>query len=314
MKVPLGDTYYFKFTSRQFSTGAPFTLAGTPVISVYEENNLTQITAGVSVTADYDSVTGLNEVAIVATGGNGYEAGKYYDAVITTGTVDSVSVVGEVVKHFRIGPAENNAGEEIVDVASVGGTAQTAGDIPALITTVDTVVDAVKVKTDFLPSATAGAAGGVFIAGTNAATVVTTSFTSTFTGNLTGNVGGNVTGTVGSVVGAVGSVAGNVDGNVTGSVGSNLELGPTEVNTEVADVLKTDATAGLSQGKPPENPSMSTAIKYLYWKEVYAKKVTDTNTANQHQVFAADESTILWEYDLTNATNITTQAEATTGA
>ena len=30
MQVPLGDTYYFKFTSRQFSTGAPFTLAGTP--------------------------------------------------------------------------------------------------------------------------------------------------------------------------------------------------------------------------------------------------------------------------------------------
>lgn len=86
-----------------------------------------------------------------------------------------------------------------------------------------------------------GAAGGLFIAGTNAATVVTTSFTTTFTGNLTGtvasvtgavgsvtgavgsvtgNVGGNVTGTVGSVVGAVGSVTGNVGGNVTGSVGS----------------------------------------------------------------------------------------------
>ena len=81
MKVPLGDTYYKKFTTRQFSTGAPFTLAGTPVLSVYEENNLTQITAGVSVTVDYDTVTGLNEAAIVATTGNGYEVGKYYDIV-----------------------------------------------------------------------------------------------------------------------------------------------------------------------------------------------------------------------------------------
>ncbi len=52
----------------------------------------------------------------------------------------------------------------------------------------------IKTKTDFLPSATAGAAGGVFIAGTNAATVVTTSFTTTFTGNLTGNVGGTING------------------------------------------------------------------------------------------------------------------------
>ena len=40
-----------------------------------------------------------------------------------------------------------------------------------------------------LPDAVAGAAGGVFIAGTNAATVVTTSFTTTFTGNLSGSVG-----------------------------------------------------------------------------------------------------------------------------
>jgi len=34
-----------------------------------------------------------------------------------------------------------------------------------------------------------GASGGIFIAGTNAATTVTTSFTTTFTGNLTGSVG-----------------------------------------------------------------------------------------------------------------------------
>lgn len=77
---------------------------------------------------------------------------------------------------------------------------------------IDTEVGAIKTKTDFLPSATAGAAGGLFIAGTNAATTVTTSFTTTFTGNLTGSVG--------SVTGAVGSVTGNVGGNVTGSVGS----------------------------------------------------------------------------------------------
>ena len=62
--------------------------------------------------------------------------------------------------------------------------ASTAADIAAV--KVDTA--AVKVKTDFLPSATAGAAGGVFIAGTNAATTITTALTTTFTGNLTGSV------------------------------------------------------------------------------------------------------------------------------
>jgi len=48
---------------------------------------------------------------------------------------------------------------------------------------------AIKTKTDYLPSATAGAAGGVFIAGSNAATTV----------NITGDLTGNVTGSVGSL-------------------------------------------------------------------------------------------------------------------
>lgn len=83
-------------------------------------------------------------------------------------------------------------------------------NLNAPVGTIDTVVDAIKVKTDYLPSATAGAAGGVFIAGSNAATTV----------NITGNVTGNLSGSVGSVTGAVGSVTGNVGGNVAGSVGS----------------------------------------------------------------------------------------------
>lgn len=100
--ITLGNTIYIKFTTRAFSTGVPTTLAGTPVLSIYEENNLTQITAGVSVSIDYDSVTGLNQATIVATSGNGYESGKSYDLVITTGTVGGVSVVGEVVGSFTV--------------------------------------------------------------------------------------------------------------------------------------------------------------------------------------------------------------------
>jgi len=61
-----------------------------------------------------------------------------------------------------------------------------------------------------VPDLVAGAAGGLFIAGTNAATTV----------NITGNVTGNLSGSVGSVTGAVGSVTGNVGGNVVGSVAS----------------------------------------------------------------------------------------------
>lgn len=83
---------------------------------------------------------------------------------------------------------------------------------------------------------TPGAAGGMFIAGTNVVTTV--SFVGTHTGALTGAVG-SVTGSVGSVAGTstvilstgthanvviptVNTVASNVAGNVTGSVGSVL--------------------------------------------------------------------------------------------
>lgn len=117
------------------------------------------------------------------------------------------------------------AGVPEVDVTHCSGSAQATiatqasvntiddfldTEVAAILAAVDTEVGAIKVKTDYLPSATAGAAGGVFIAGSNAATTV----------NITGNVTGNLSGSVGSVTGAVGSVTGNVGGNVAGSVGS----------------------------------------------------------------------------------------------
>lgn len=98
----LSTTVYVQFTTRAFATGVPTTLAGTPVISVLEENNATPITSGVSLSVDRASVTGLNEVTIVASGANGFETGKDYAAYISTGTVGGTSVVGEVVGRFSI--------------------------------------------------------------------------------------------------------------------------------------------------------------------------------------------------------------------
>lgn len=94
-------SFQFVFTSRQFSTGTPFTLAGAPVLSCYETDSLVQTTTGITLTVDYDGVTGFNKVAVDTTDAF-YEAGKDYMIVITTGTVDSVSVVGEVVGEFSI--------------------------------------------------------------------------------------------------------------------------------------------------------------------------------------------------------------------
>ena len=100
----------------------------------------------------------------------------------------------------------------------------------------DEDVAAIKTKTDYLPSATAGSAGGVFIAGSNAATTVN------FTGSLSGSVG-SVTGSVGSVVGAVGSVTGNVGGNILGTLTS------TERNAIADAHIARNIAGGSSTGR-----------------------------------------------------------------
>lgn len=98
----VGDTLYILFTTRAFATGIPTVLTGSQVVSAYENDSATQITAGITLGVDHDGVVGLNLLTIVATGANGYDKDKDYSMVITTGTVDSVSVVGEVVGNFSL--------------------------------------------------------------------------------------------------------------------------------------------------------------------------------------------------------------------
>ena len=72
-------------------------------ISVYKDNGVTQSTSGVTLSADFDGVTGLNNIRIdLSSDGSFYAAGSNFQVVITTGTIDSVSVVGEVVGQFSI--------------------------------------------------------------------------------------------------------------------------------------------------------------------------------------------------------------------
>ncbi len=95
-----GETFTFRFTTRAFATGIPTVLAGSPVLSAMEDAVDTAITTGVTWTASA-SVTGLNLCTIDASQAD-FEAGKEYDVYISTGTVDSVSAVGEVVGHFSL--------------------------------------------------------------------------------------------------------------------------------------------------------------------------------------------------------------------
>ncbi len=154
MSKHLGDydastVIYGKFTTFQPTTGAAFALAGSPVLSVYKDNSVTQSTAGITLTVSFDSVTGLNHYAIdTSADGTFYAAGSFFDIIITTGTVDGVSVVGSVVASFTIRKDSSlkpaTAGRAlVVDAAGLAdattvkvgpsgsGTAQTAHDLGA---------------------------------------------------------------------------------------------------------------------------------------------------------------------------------------
>lgn len=129
MSRHLGDyatstVIYGKFTTYRPSSGAAFTLGGTPALSVYKDNSTTQSTTGVTLTADFDSVTGLNHYTIdTSADGTFYSAGSNFDIVITTGTVDSVSVVGTVVGSFSLNKTaalRPTIAGRTLDVASTG--------------------------------------------------------------------------------------------------------------------------------------------------------------------------------------------------
>jgi hypothetical protein len=127
-----GDTIDFKFTTRD--AGVPFTLAGSPAVSVYKSNSTTESTAGVTLTVDFDSRTGLNHVHITTGSDTAfYAGGTDFEVVITTGTVNSNSVVGEVVAHFSL---SNRADANVVrsSTAQAGTTSSIQLDASASAT------------------------------------------------------------------------------------------------------------------------------------------------------------------------------------
>jgi hypothetical protein len=106
--VPLGATVDIKFNTRQ-SSGALTTIAGSPVVVAYIDNSTTELTAGITLTVDFDGRTGLHNLRIVASAANGYAAFTDVTLVFTAGTVNGVSLVGEILAAFSI---QNRAGQK----------------------------------------------------------------------------------------------------------------------------------------------------------------------------------------------------------
>lgn len=224
-----GQTVDCKFQTLNTSA-VPTTLAGTPAVSVYKGNSTSASTAGVTLSVDFNSLTGLNHVRITtASDGTFYAEGAEFQVVITAGTVNSVSVVGQVVAAFSLNNRSaltpvtsgrsaivNSDGMVQADMREILGTAvstpATAGILDINIKNVGgaalststaqlgvNVVSQANIDFGALQKASLNAATPASVVGA--------------VGSVTGDVGGDV-------VGSVGSVVGNVGGDVEGSVAS----------------------------------------------------------------------------------------------
>jgi len=145
-------TLNFKFSTHK-ADGTPIALAGSPAVSVYKANGTTQSTAGITLSVDFDSITGLNNVLIDLSADAFYAVANDYQVVITTGTVNSVSVVGTVLAHFSI---ENRFNE--VDVTKISGDSTAADNLELAC---DNYSVTRGLTGTALPAAAADAAGGL---------------------------------------------------------------------------------------------------------------------------------------------------------
>ena len=273
----VGDTFHIAFTTRSFSTGAPTVLAGTPVVSVYEDASLIQITAGVTLGVDHDSVAGLNMITLVATGGNGFESGKDYHLVITTGTVGGVSVVGEVVGRFTLersaaavdlangtdglGAIKADTAAVLVDTAEIGTAGVGLTDLGGMSTGMKAEVN-VECDTSLTDY------DGPTNAQMEARTLVSASYFDPAADTVA-----NVT--------TVATTTMNTDMRGTDSAG---------VNAEMLDVLTTDTFAEVSS-VPAATSSILDKLNWLF--TLGRNKITQTSTTQtlRNDADAADVAT-----------------------
>ena len=213
-------------------------------------------TAEVTDTEDYKGVTGSHLCVIDTSGDDYFEAGADYIVYLNAATIDG-QVVNVALAMFSI---ENRFAE--VDVVKVSGDATAADNLELMYDGTGYAGGTIVLQSDMtkihgtaitetatqlagaftkffdvatptgtvnsIPDAVAGAAGGLFIAGTNAATAVTTAFTT----NIIGDITGALSGAVGSVTGAVGSVG--AGGIVAATFGADAITNATIADNAIA--------------------------------------------------------------------------------
>jgi hypothetical protein len=301
-------TVDFKFPSKSLA-GVPTAIVG-GVFSVYVGNSTTQVTTGLTYTSGFDGVTGLNHIRIDLSADAAYVAGTDYQVVCTAGTVDSVSVVGEVVKEFTIqntasfarlgAPAGASVSADIlavktdtaailVDTGTAGVIVATNNDktgysISGTKTTLDALNDiaATAVVSSGAITTSAGAVSNVTLVATtttntdmrgtdNAALATALTTAQNDLDIITGADGVNLLSATQASIDAI-----EVDTNTTlpAQITALNDISAAEVNAEVVDVLVTDTFAEVTV--PAATASLKDMIHYVYSKA--RNKITQTST------------------------------------
>lgn len=292
--IRLGDTIDIKFTTRQFSTGAPFTLAGTPAVSAYVGNGTTEITAGITLSVDFDGRTGLNNVRVVASGGNGFATATNVQLVITAGTVDSVSVVGEVVGSFSIEARSAVMPTTAARTLDVDADGAAEANVTKLGGVVQSLTDLKDFADDGYDPATNKVQGVVLVD-----TLTTYTGNTPQTGDSFARLGAPAGASVSADVAAIKAV---VDAILT-DTGTTLDAKIDAIKA-ITDLLT--AAQAEPTGVPAANDTPLVKLARLH-QALRNRVDVDANTGKKS--FFDDADAALWEKDFTDAGGVYSESE-----
>ena len=128
----LATTFHHRFTTVNGS-GLPTTFGNTPSAQYYVDGGTTAFTAGLTLTADFASVTGLNSLAVICTSSaTGLTSGINVSVIVAAGTVSGVSLVGYPIIEYSItrrSPLRPATANRTVLISSTGYAAIDWADI-----------------------------------------------------------------------------------------------------------------------------------------------------------------------------------------
>jgi hypothetical protein len=127
LKLPIDEVVHFTVTTRDPATGGESDATGDVVFNIYEEATDTPIAGSPITMTKRTSLTGRYRGTFTMSTANGFEAGKFYD-VIVSGTVVGVTDNAPVMLIHCV-PAESVVGVPKVDQHALGGDAQSTTDL-----------------------------------------------------------------------------------------------------------------------------------------------------------------------------------------